>query len=248
MGNKALWVWAWLTLFLGVSLAWAVEAPLFKQERFQGGPWLLRAARVLYDAKTRQYTAEGRVEIVQGDRRLTADWAQVNETTKVARLKGNVVLILGEDIFSGQEGTFNLVTRCGEMRSAHLFLKKNHFRVDSKLIRKTGDKTYAADNATITTCDADRPAWSFKARKIRVVVEGVAQTRGNTLRLAGKPVLYSPFLALPVLTKRQSGLLMPNLESCRQHTTNAKLHTPPYPSWTGILRNLLSRQSVTAQH
>ncbi len=219
MGNKALWVWAWLTLFSGVSLAWAVEAPLFKQERFQGGPWRLRAAQVYYDAKARQYTAEGQVEIVQGDRRLTADWAQVNETTKVARLKGNVVLILGDDIFSGQEGTFNLVTRCGEMRGAHLFLKKNHFRVTSKLIRKTGEKTYSADLATVTTCDADRPAWSFKTRKIKVVVEGVAQSQGNTLRVAGVPVLYSPFLALPVLTKRQSGLLMPNLEVTRASGT-----------------------------
>ena len=212
MGNKALWVWAWLTLLCWGGLAWGAEVPLFKEERFQGGPWRIRADRVLYDSISRIYTAEGRVEIVQGDRRLTSRWAQVNEATKIAHFKGNVVLILGEDIFSGQEGTFNLVTRCGEMREAHLFLKKNHFRVDSNLIRKTGDQTFSAEMATITTCDADRPAWSFKTRKIRVVLEGTAQSQGNALKVAGLPVFYSPFLVLPVLTKRQSGLLMPNLE------------------------------------
>jgi LPS-assembly protein len=212
MGQKALLVWAWLALLLGGSLAWGAEVPLFKEQRFQGGPWRIRADKILYNAHTHVYTAVGRVEIVQGDRRLTAEWGQVNEITKIAHLRGNVVLVLGEDILSGQEGTFNLVTRSGEMRGAHLFLKKNHFRVDSDLIRKTGEQTFSAEMATVTTCDADRPAWSFKARKIRVVLEGAALSQGNTLRLAGVPVFYSPFLAMPVLTKRQSGFLMPNLE------------------------------------
>ena len=211
MGNKALWVWAGLILLLWGSLAWGEEVPLFKGEHFQGGPWRIRADRVLYDSNSRVYTAEGRVEIVQGDRRLTANWAQVSAATKIAHFKGNVVLIQGEDIFTGQEGSFNLVTRAGEMHEAHLFLKKNHFRVDSNLIRKTGDQTFSAEEATITTCDADRPAWSFKTRKIRVVLEGTVQSQGNTLRVAGVPVFYSPFLVLPVLSQRQSGFLMPNM-------------------------------------
>ncbi len=212
MRNRTWRAWIWLILFLWAGAAWAAEAPLFQEEGSSGEPWRLRADRLLYDAATRTYTAEGRVEIVQGDRRLTASWAQVAETTKIARLKGNVVLVLGEDILSGREGSFNLVTRAGEMQGAHLFLKRNHFRLDSDLIRKTGENTYYAEQAIITTCDADRPAWSFKARKIKVVLEGAARGQGNTLRLGGKPVLYSPFLVLPVLTQRQSGFLMPNLE------------------------------------
>jgi len=211
-GKKTLWVWMWVILSLGAGSVWAEEVPLFPKQSFAGGPWRLRAKQLVYDAPTRTYTAEGRVEIVQGDRRLTAEWAQVNETTKIVRLKGNVVLVLEGDIFSGQEGTFNLVTRSGEMRGARLFLQRNHFRLDSALIRKTGDHTFYAEEATVTTCDADRPAWSFKTRKMNVVLEGAARGRGNTLRLGGVPVLFTPFLTLPALTKRQSGLLIPNVE------------------------------------
>jgi len=223
MGNKALWVLAWVALLFWGGLAWGEEMPLFKGERFQGGPWSLRAERVHYDSPSRVYTAEGRVEMVQGDRRLTARWAQVSAVTKIAHLKGNVVLMQGEDILTGQEGTFNLVTRSGEMREAHLFLKKNHFKVESSLIRKTGDQTFSAQEATVTTCDADRPAWSFKAKKVRVVLEGTAQTQGNTLRVAGVPVFYSPFLTLPVLTQRQSGVLMPSLTFTQASGTVAEL-------------------------
>jgi LPS-assembly protein len=200
----------WLIFLLSAgSAAAAMEMELFKHERFEGGPWQIRADTVTYDATTHIYTAQGRVEIRQADRRLTAEEVEVDEATKIARVKGNVVLVLGEDVFTGQEGQFNLATRCGEMQGARLFLKKNHFHVDSPLMRKTGEHTYYAEEAKVTTCDADRPVWSFSASKLSVVLEGYAAGRHGVLRLAGIPVLYLPAAVLPVMTTRQSGFLMP---------------------------------------
>lgn len=207
MGRRGFLVWLIFWLLTGV--AGAQEMELFKGEGPPGDPWRLRAGRLTYDAATHLYNAEGEVEIVQGDRRLTANFAQVSEITKIAKLKGNVVLVQGGDVLTGEEGVFNLVTRAGEMREARLFLRNNHFHVDGALIRKTGEQTYYAEKAVVTTCDADRPIWSFSARRLEVVLEGVAYTRNNTLRLAGVPVFYTPFAALPVLTQRQSGFLMP---------------------------------------
>jgi LPS-assembly protein len=198
-----------ILLVLLVCLAQAGELELFQEERFQGGPWRLRAEKLIYEANRHTYIAEGRVEIRQGDRRLTADYAEVNEVTKIATLKGHVVLVAGEDIFSGEAGYFNLATRCGEMRKARLFLKRNHFHVDSALIRKTGENSYYAEKATVTTCDADYPAWSFSTRTLTVLVEGWATGRNTVFKLGGVPVLYSPVAVLPVRTTRQSGFLMP---------------------------------------
>ncbi len=205
------WIWTLGCLFLLLSagLAGAAEMELFQAERFQGGPWRIRADKLTYDAANHIYAAEGHVEIRQGDRRISADEVQVNEQTKVAWAKGNVVLVLDEDIFTGQEGQFNLATRCGEMHEARLFLKRNHFHVESPLMRKTGDNTYYAEVAKVTTCDADRPVWSFAARKLSVVLEGYATTRDSALHLAGVPVLYLPWAVLPVATERQSGFLLP---------------------------------------
>ena len=60
---------------------------------------------------TTSILAQGKVEINQADRKISADEVEVNETTKIAVLKGNVVMVLGEDIFTGKEGRFNLATR-----------------------------------------------------------------------------------------------------------------------------------------
>jgi LPS-assembly protein len=215
-----------LIILLNVGSAGAVtEMELFKHERFQGGPWSIRAESLTYDAANRIYTAEGHVEIRQGDRRITAEQVEVNEVTKIARVKGNVVLVLGEDIFTGQEGQFNLATRCGEMQGARLFLSKNHFHVDSPLIRKTGENTYFAEEAKVTTCDADQPVWSFSARKLAVVLEGYATGRDSFVRLAGIPVLYLPVAVLPVMTSRQSGFLMP---SYGQHRAGGSVVEAPF--------------------
>ena len=210
MARKLILTLGCLILLLSVGSAGAAtEMDLFKGQRFEGGPWRIRADTVTYDAANHLYTAAGNVEIRQGDRRIRAEQVEVNEATKIARVKGNVVLVLDEDIFTGQEGQFNLATRCGEMTGARLFLKKNHFHVDSPLIRKTGDKTYYAEEAKVTTCDADRPVWSFSTRKLSVVVEGYATGRDGLLHLAGIPVLYLPLAVLPVMTSRQSGFLLP---------------------------------------
>ncbi|MCK9374801.1 MAG: LPS assembly protein LptD [Syntrophobacterales bacterium] len=215
-----------LIVLLGAQNAGAaMEMDLFKTERFQGGPWRIQAETVAYDANQHIYTAEGEVVIRQGERRIRADRVEVNETTKIARVKGNVVMVLGEDIFTGQEGEFNLATRCGEMQGAKLFLKKNHFHVESPLLRKTGDTTYFAEEAKVTTCDADTPVWSFSARKLSVVMEGYATGRDSVLRLGGIPVLYLPAAVLPVMTSRQSGFLIP---SYGQHRAGGSVVEAPF--------------------
>jgi LPS-assembly protein len=205
-----------LVMFILAGPARAEDLELFGGERFQGLPWRLKADTLTYEAERRTYLAEGRVEITQGDRRLSAHRVELNEQTKVARLTGDVVLVLEDDVLTGQEGFFNLATRAGELRNGRLFLKRNHFHVESALIRKTGDRTFTAENATITTCDADRPVWSFHVRRVNVEIEGYGSTQGNVLRLGGIPVFYAPYAILPVLTERQSGFLLPFFSNQRQ--------------------------------
>jgi LPS-assembly protein len=211
--------------WLSAGLAGAAEMELFKAERFQGGPWLLRAETLTYDAGNHVYLAEGKVEINQADRRITADQVQVDEVTKVAKLKGNVVIVLGEDVFTGKEGQFNLATRGGELHDARLFLKRNHFHVDSALIRRTGDNTYYAEEAKVTTCDADRPVWSFSVRQLSVVLEGYATGKDAKFSLGGVPLLRLPLALFPMMSERQSGFLLP---SYGQHKAGGTVVETPF--------------------
>ncbi len=211
--------WGSILGLLLVWPVWAAEIQLFKHETIAGGPWTLKADTVNFHTATQIYEASGRVEIRQEDRRLSADYMKVHGPTKIAELQGNVVMVLGDDILTGKSGQFNLVTRCGEISEARIFMRRNHFRIDSALIRKTGDNTFYAEKSVITTCDADRPMWSFYCRELDVKVDGYATGKTSTLRLGSIPVAVVPATVLPVKTSRQSGFLMPHYSQHQQSGT-----------------------------
>jgi len=217
------WAVGLVVLLLGSGPGWGKEWELFRDEGQAGVPWTIKADNLVYHTATETYEANGRVEIRQGDRRINADTVQVNGQTKIARLQGNVVLVLDDDILTGKAGQFNLATRCGEMEDARLFVKKNNFHVDGALLRKTGENTYHAERAVITTCDADRPVWSFYSREIDVTLEGYATSINTVMRLGPVPVMFMPYAVLPVKTTRQSGLLMPQYGQHRAGGTVVEL-------------------------
>jgi LPS-assembly protein len=72
-----------------------------------------------------------------------------------------------------------------------------------------GEDTYRIRGGSFTTCDGDWPAWRFTGRETLVTLEEYASVRGATFEVKNVPLLYSPYLVLPVKTQRQSGFLFP---------------------------------------
>jgi len=90
-----------------------------------------------------------------------------------------------------------------------LFIKENHFYIQGDTIQKLGEKTYAADAASVTTCKGDNPDWKITAKNVKVTMEGLGIADHATLWAKKVPVLYTPFMAFPTGKKRQTGLLFP---------------------------------------
>jgi hypothetical protein len=66
LARKLIFILGCLIFLLSAGSAGAVtEMDLFKGQRFEGGPWRIRAETVTYDAANHLYTAEGQVEIRQ---------------------------------------------------------------------------------------------------------------------------------------------------------------------------------------
>ncbi len=56
-----------------------------------------------------------------------------------------------------------------------------------------------------------QPDWKFSARDVDITIDGYAKTKGTRFHILDQTVLYLPYGIFPVLAKRQSGLLMPEL-------------------------------------
>ena len=176
-------------------------------------PWELEADEVTYDSRLDQYTARGNVKLSKGDKRLTADFMVFDHKAMFASAHGNVVLTAGQDRLSGSTLEIDLDKQVGSVEDAYLFLKENNFHIKGNRIEKTGENTYRADEATITTCDGDRPDWRLTGRDVKIRDDGSGTAKHATLQVKNAPVLYTPFFYYPARSDRQTGFLMPEFST-----------------------------------
>jgi len=164
-----------------------------------------------YDKTHNIYTAKGAVELQEGTRRLTADKVVYTMNSADVEASGNVMYQDGEDFIRCERLTLNLETKTGIIEKGTIYIKQNNFTVVGDHIEKVGDQQYRLKEGQFTTCDMPNPDWKFSARDVDVTIDGYAKTKGMRFHILDKTVLYLPYGLFPVLTKRQSGFLMPEI-------------------------------------
>jgi LPS-assembly protein len=183
-------------------------------ERFTGDPkvpWQISADTVDYDAAATTYHARGNVIIEKQAARLVADRVSFNHKAMTASAAGHVVMTAGSDVLTGDRLELNLDEETGVIHGGTVFLSENHFYIRGERIEKTGKDTYRAEKGSITSCDGDRPDWVITGRTVKVTIEGYGRATHAVFRARNVPVLYTPYLLFPAKTKRQTGLLIPEV-------------------------------------
>jgi LPS-assembly protein len=193
-----------------VSIVHPQTSPLMKYESSRE-PWVLRANSASFDKTTNTYTAEGEVEISHGTQKLTADRVVLNAATQEADATGNVTLAQGQDTLRSEKMMIDMDTSLGIVIKGTLFLKAQNYHLYGEEIERVGEDTYRVKGGTFTTCNGDRPAWRFTGTEAVIVLQEYADIYGATFQIKNLPVVYSPYLVLPLKSERQSGFLFPKV-------------------------------------
>lgn len=172
-------------------------------------PWHIVADEITYDDKTNVYTGRGRVVITKKNKNLSADYVRFEQKTMKVSADGHVVMTVGENVLTGSRMEMNLDAETGTVYDGTIFLQENHFYIKGDKIQKVGEDSYTADQASVSTCDGDQPAWKITGRNLKITVEGYGVVKHAALWAKKVPVLYTPYLVFPAKLKRQSGLLAP---------------------------------------
>ncbi|MFO7986590.1 MAG: LPS assembly protein LptD [Desulfatiglandaceae bacterium] len=174
-------------------------------------PWKISADRLTYMSEKQVYVAEGNVIISKEDQSLYTRHAAYDIATGTVTLSGGLRLETDGDTVRGKEGTFNLNTRTGRIVDGALFLERNHYYINGRLLEKVGEDTYVIQDCSVTTCDGDNPDWRITGSKVRVTIEGYGTIKKAAFRVRGLPIVYIPYMIFPAKTRRQTGLLPPRL-------------------------------------
>jgi len=192
-------------LFCGSAMAQNVKAPA-------DAPVKIEADHMSYDSERDVYTAEGNAVITYGDGVLTAASVELDRKTNLATAEGGAFLKMAQDSLQGDKIVINVEDHTGVAYNSKAFYAQNHFYIKGDKIEKTGEKTYLIEKPVATTCDGDNPAWEIAGSSMKVTLEGYGwMTNARLVTKGVVPVLYSPIVAFPAKTKRQSGFIFPYL-------------------------------------
>jgi len=191
-----------------VSGAQTLEELLPQLDR--DGVWNIEADKAVSLDDGAILEATGDVVLRQGPNFLRADFARYHRETHWVYLKGNVRASLAGDELEAEEAEFDLSRQVGWLKNGRIFLAEPHIYFSGSRLEKKGVETYTFEEAKVTACDGDVPAWSFEADSGTVTVDGMAKLKHARFNIKDTPVLYTPIFSMST-KKRHSGLLMPGV-------------------------------------
>ncbi len=157
--------------------------------------------------KTR-YRASGHVEITFQDIVLTCEEAEYDEETREGFTRGPTRFSQNKQWLTCSRAEFNFTDKTGKFYDAEGYTD-NQFLIRGRTILKTGADTYKAESAFVTACEEKRPKWAFRSSIANIRVDHTARLHQMVFRIKGIPVLYFPYLVLPMEKKERSSGFLP---------------------------------------
>ncbi len=144
------------------------------------------------------------------DIKIHADKITLNFKTKDVVAQGHVVIDQGPNRIVADQTYYNLDTKLGTFFHATAMMDPSlNFTGDK--IEKTGDDKYHLENGVFTSCDLDKPSWSFHVKTADITLDDYAHLKDFSFRAHDIPIFWSPRLVWPTKPDRSRGFLIPRL-------------------------------------
>jgi LPS-assembly protein len=151
---------------------------------------------------------QGDVVIEYQDIKLQSDKVTYNLKTKDVVGEGHVVIDQGPTRITATQAVYNLDTKTGTFFNATATMDPSMYFSGDR-IEKVDADTYRLTNGIFTSCDLDRPAWSFHVGSADVTLDDYARMNNISFRAHGLPIFWAPRLIWPTKRDRSKGLLIP---------------------------------------
>jgi LPS-assembly protein len=153
---------------------------------------------------------EGGVKLEYQDIKMSADKITHNFKTKDAVAEGHVIIDQGPTRLSADRAVYNLDSETGTFFNATGAFEPSIYLTAEKM-EKIGETSYRITNAIFTSCDLEKPAWSFKIKTGVVTLDDYARLHGLEFRAHKLPLFWTPYLIWPTKKDRAQGFLIPRI-------------------------------------
>lgn len=183
-------------------------------------------ADVLNATRDGKILYQGNVEVLQGQRRFSSDYMELEQQSRDVMATGNIQLTDGTiTVKSDSTLTGNLTTKDSQLDQARYQLHGDPGRGTARKVTLNNQKGEVdLQGASYTTCPPGEEAWQLKASTVSVEQDEVFGEAWNAVLWAGNvPVFYFPYIKFPVKDERQSGFLYPSFDISSSNGTDIRL-------------------------
>jgi hypothetical protein len=158
-----------------------------------------------------RYFLEGSVRITKGEITVRSDRAVYDQEAGTIDAEGAVLVNAPAFTAEATSGALNLAEQTGTLEDAKVRFRMGDFRVEAATLQMRDKDRFILKKASVTTCRDAPPDWCIRGSTVDVLIgERVAATNAR-LRLGRVPVFYTPYIWVPIVTERRTGLLPPRL-------------------------------------
>lgn len=211
-----------LLIKIGLTLIVLCVLPRFSWAASGKQPITVNGDTVEFKSEGREFVAQGHVEILYQNSKLSCDKARVFIDEKLAIAEGNVKFSKedGEELegdiivydFGGQTGTI-----IGPSVRMHPYYGK------ARLMEKISDEEYLMEDADVSTCDLPHPHYRFRCKEVKMNPGRLLTAKGVKFSILDVPLFYVPSYSQRLTDKRPRFMITPG--------HNKKFGTEMLGSW-----------------
>ncbi len=203
----ASWLFALGTVLLQIAPSYAATSASITA----GGQNILLSAESMFrDSEKQSIELVGDVKLNFGGQAIRCDRAVIDSKNRLIVAEGNLIIASSTAYAEGSRAELSLSDQTGVIYNG--FVKSGQVIFEGEVIRKTGPITYEAQTARYTACTTCPAAWSFSGSRIDAEIGGYAYIKNTLLRVGGVPIIWLPYLIVPLKSERQTGLLIPSID------------------------------------
>ena len=156
----------------------------------------------------------GNVSVIQGNRSIKADSVAFDRDQQFTEASGNVTYREPGVALQGDHLTFDSERQHATVTGAHFALHEPQLSGAARQLEREASGEITIDDGAVTFCAPEDPQWYIQTGTLKIdPEEGMATATNATLRWAGVPVFYVPWMTFPVDDRRKTGLLFPSIGS-----------------------------------
>lgn len=171
-------------------------------------PITVNGDTVEFKSDGKEVVAEGHVEIINQDSKMTCDKVRVFIDEKLAIAEGHVKFMKakGQEL-QGDMIVYDFSSQTGTI--IHPLIRFIPYYGSAQLMEKISDSEFLMNKTELSTCDLPHPHWLMSCKEVKMEPGQTLSAKGIKLSVLDVPLLYVPYYSQQITDKRPRLMITP---------------------------------------